>query len=62
LIIIIIYFRYGRKVCWDREEKEIYHDILFRIRNSSYRLSRPPNHIGRYKMIRHEKRERAVNR
>jgi hypothetical protein len=36
--------------------------IFFRIRNSSYRLSRPPNHIGRYKMIRHEKRERAVNR
>ncbi len=35
---------------------------FFRIRNSSYRLSRPPNHIGRYKMIRHEKRERAVNR
>jgi len=35
---------------------------FFRIRNSSYRLSRPPNHIGRYKMVRHEKRERAVNR
>ncbi|CAF4511752.1 unnamed protein product [Rotaria socialis] len=37
-------------------------DMAERIRNSSYRLSRPPNHIGRYKMIRHEKRERAVNR
>ncbi|CAF0903883.1 unnamed protein product [Rotaria sordida] len=37
-------------------------DMAQRIRNSSYRLSRPPNHIGRYKMIRHEKRERAVNR
>ena len=37
-------------------------DMAERIKNSSYRLSRPPNHIGRYKMIRHEKRERAVNR
>jgi hypothetical protein len=37
-------------------------DMAERIRNSSYRLNRPPNHIGRYKMVRHEKRERAVNR
>ncbi|CAF1257886.1 unnamed protein product [Adineta steineri] len=37
-------------------------DMAERIRNSSYYLSRPPNFIGRYKMIRHEKRERAVNR
>ena len=33
-----------------------------RILNSSYRVGRPPNHIGRYKMVRHEKREAAVNR
>lgn len=48
-----------------RFSKRIYFLIFyffFRIRNSSYNLSRPPNHIGRYKMVRHEKRERAVNR
>ncbi|CAF1390189.1 unnamed protein product, partial [Didymodactylos carnosus] len=37
-------------------------DMSQRIINASFKLSRPPNHIGRYKMIRHEKRERAVNR
>jgi hypothetical protein len=33
-----------------------------RLRHAGYRVSRPPNVIGRYKMIRHEKQAPAVNR
>ena len=33
-----------------------------RLRHAGYRVSRPPNLIGRYKMIRHEKQAPAGNR
>ena len=33
-----------------------------RLRHAGYRISRPPNTIGRYRMIRHEKQAPALNR
>lgn len=36
--------------------------MSMRILNSGYKITRPPNHIGRYKMIIHRKRQRALNR
>ncbi len=35
---------------------------FFRLRHAGYRVSRPPNFIGRYRMIRHEKQAPAPNR
>jgi beta-1,4-galactosyltransferase 1 len=37
-------------------------DMSMRILNSGYKITRPPSHIGRYKMILHRKRTRALNR
>ncbi|UJR25028.1 hypothetical protein I4U23_006389 [Adineta vaga] len=43
---------------WGFEDDDMNH----RLRHAGYRISRPPNHIGRYKMIRHKKQTPAANR
>ncbi|CAF3350845.1 unnamed protein product [Rotaria sp. Silwood1] len=43
---------------WGFEDDDMNH----RLRHAGYRVSRPPNSIGRYKMIRHEKQVPASNR
>ena len=35
---------------------------FFRLRHAGYRVSRPPNFIGRYRMIHHEKQAPGPNR
>jgi hypothetical protein len=37
-------------------------DMSMRILHSEYKITRPLNHVGRYKMILHRKRSRALNR
>ncbi|CAF3765587.1 unnamed protein product [Adineta steineri] len=43
---------------WGFEDDDMNH----RLRHAGYHVSRPPNLVGRYKMIRHEKQTPAVNR
>ncbi|CAF1629821.1 unnamed protein product, partial [Rotaria sordida] len=43
---------------WGFEDDDMNH----RLRHAGYRVSRPPNSVGRYKMIRHEKQVPAFNR
>ncbi|CAF1229022.1 unnamed protein product [Adineta ricciae] len=43
---------------WGFEDDDMNH----RLRHAGYRISRPPNRIGRYKMIRHKKQTPATNR
>jgi hypothetical protein len=37
-------------------------DMSIRILKNNYKIVRPPNYVGRYKMILHRKRSRALNR
>ena len=37
-------------------------DMSMRILNSGFKITRPTNRIGRYKMVLHNKRARAKNR
>ncbi|CAF1114939.1 unnamed protein product [Adineta steineri] len=43
---------------WGFEDDDMNH----RLHHAGYHVSRPPNLVGRYKMIRHEKQTPAVNR
>lgn len=40
----------------------VYSFDAFRLKHAGYRISRPPNNIGRYKMVRHKKEKPATNR
>lgn len=37
-------------------------DMSMRILHNGYKITRPTNSIGRYKMVLHNKRSRAINR
>ena len=36
--------------------------MSMRILNAGYKITRPTNSVGRYKMVLHNKRSRAINR
>ena len=52
-----------RKVCkfvWHKGAED--DDMSMRVIDAGYKITRPTNDIGRYKMILHNKRTRALNR
>jgi hypothetical protein len=59
---IYIVFRYESQVYKLSYLLSCFSFQFVRLRHAGYRVSRPPNHIGRYKMVRHEKQIPATNR